>query len=139
MKPSLQRILKPDGKALIVAMDHARDWGALPGIENPAEIIPRLIEAGADGIMTTYGVAKHFGHLIAGKAALIVRLDGYNSRFGEKWMAYKHWQQLYNVEDVLRHGADAVIVTTSWALKRRAIHSVLWREAPPMQTSSVSL
>jgi class I fructose-bisphosphate aldolase len=60
--------------------------------------------------MTTYGVAKHFGHLIAGKAALIVRLDGYNSRFGEKWMAYKHWQQLYNVEDVLRHGADAVIV-----------------------------
>jgi DhnA family fructose-bisphosphate aldolase class Ia len=109
MKQALQKILKPDGKALIVAMDHARDWGALPGIENPAETIEQVIEAGADGIMTTYGVVKNFGHLMFGRVGVLLRIDGYNSYLGEKWMEYNQWQRLYNVEDAVSIGADAVV------------------------------
>jgi fructose-bisphosphate aldolase, class I len=110
MKPSLQKILKPDGRALVVAMDHARDWGAMPGLEHPGETISRVIEGGADAIFTSYGVAKQFSHLTAGKVGLVVRLDGYTSRFKEKWLEYTGWNQLYTVEDAIRVGADAVLV-----------------------------
>lgn len=109
MKQTLQKILKPDGKALIVAMDHARDWGALPGLENPADTIEAVIDAGADGIMTTYGVVKNFGHLMFGRVAVLLRIDGYNSYLREQWMEYTKWQRLYSVEDALRIGADAVV------------------------------
>jgi len=109
MKPALRKLLRADGRALVVAMDHARDWGGLPGLERPEETIARVIEGGADCIMTTYGVAKQFGHLMAGRVGVIVRLDGWSSHFREKWLEYTGWQQLYTVEDALRVGADAVI------------------------------
>jgi DhnA family fructose-bisphosphate aldolase class Ia len=110
VKPSVQNVLGPDGRALIVAMDHARDWGPLPGLERPDEVIERVIAGGADGIMTTYGVAKQYGHLLAGRVKTIVRLDGWASHLRETWLAYSGWQDLYTVEDALRVGADAVIV-----------------------------
>lgn len=110
MKASVQKVLRGDGKSLIVAMDHARDWGGLPGLERPGETIEKVLAGGADGIMTTHGVAKNFGHLTAGKAALVVRLDGWASHYQESWLQYSGWQQLYSVEDLLHVGADAVIV-----------------------------
>jgi DhnA family fructose-bisphosphate aldolase class Ia len=110
MKETVSKILKPDGKALIVAMDHARDWGALPGLVDPAKTIEMVIDAGADGIMTTYGVIKQFGHLMFGRVSVLLRADGYNSYLGEKWMEYTKWQRLYSVEDALRVGADAVVL-----------------------------
>lgn len=110
MKDTVKNLVKADGKALIVAMDHARDWGALPGLVDPAETIQTVIDAGADGIMTTYGVIKQFGHLMFGKVAVMLRMDGYNSCLGEKWMEYTRWQRLYSVEDALRLGAQGVVV-----------------------------
>jgi DhnA family fructose-bisphosphate aldolase class Ia len=110
VKSTVQNVLGPDGRSLIVAMDHARDWGPLPGLERPEEVIARVIEGGADGIMTTYGVAKQYGHLMAGRVKVIVRLDGWASHLRESWLAYTGWQGLYTVEDALRVGADAVIV-----------------------------
>jgi DhnA family fructose-bisphosphate aldolase class Ia len=110
MKSAMQKILKPDGRALIVAMDHGRDWGPLPGIENPAATIEKVVDAGADCIFTTYGLAKQCGHLVNGRAGLIVRIDGYASAYREKWLHYSSWQQLYSVEDAVRVGADGVIV-----------------------------
>ena len=110
MKSAMQKILKPDGRALIVAMDHGRDWGPLPGIEDPGETIEKVVDAGADCIFTTYGLAKLYGHLVNGRAGLIVRIDGYASAYREKWLHYSSWQQLYSVEDAVRVGADGVIV-----------------------------
>jgi DhnA family fructose-bisphosphate aldolase class Ia len=106
----VQKLLRPDGRALYVAMDHARDWGGLPGLERPEETIGRVVAGGADGIMTTYGVAKQFGHLLAGRVPVIVRLDGWCSHYREKWLEYRGWQQLFTVEEALRVGADGVIV-----------------------------
>lgn len=110
MKATISNILRPDGRALVVAMDHARDWGGLPGLERPGETIARVVSGGADAIMTTYGVAKQFGHLTADRVAMIVRLDGWASHYRESWLQYSGWQSLYTVEDALRVGADAVIV-----------------------------
>ena len=91
-------------------MDHGRDWGALPGIEDPGKTIETVVDAGADCVFTTYGLAKQYGHLVNGRAGLIVRLDGYASAYREKWLEYSSWQQLYSVEDAVRVGADGVIV-----------------------------
>jgi fructose-bisphosphate aldolase, class I len=109
MKPSVQKLLCPDGKALYVAMDHARDSGPLPGLEHPQEVIEQVIASGADGIMTTYGMAKQYGHLMAGRIRLVVRLDGWSSAYREQWTMYTGWQKLFSVEAAVRLGADAVI------------------------------
>lgn len=93
------RIFKPDGKAIIVAMDHAGGGGPQPGLERPGETIAKLVDAGVDAIMTSYGTARTFQKELRGRG-LVVRIDS-----GD------HLQ--YNVEDALRIGADAVI-TMGW-------------------------
>jgi DhnA family fructose-bisphosphate aldolase class Ia len=39
-------ILASDGKALIVAMDHARTYGAIEGLEDPGAVIEASVEGG---------------------------------------------------------------------------------------------
>lgn len=67
----LSKILAPDGKTLIVAMDHGGFMGAAPGWENPGPVIKAVIDGGADAIMTTFGVVKKYGSLIKGRTGLI--------------------------------------------------------------------
>ena len=38
-------VLAADGKALVVAMDHARAFGAIGGLEDPGSVIDAAIEA----------------------------------------------------------------------------------------------
>lgn len=92
-------IFRPNGNAIIVAMDHAGGGGPLPGLEKPGETIARLVDAGVDAIMTNYGTARTFQTELKGRG-LIVRIDS-----GD------HLQ--YSVEDALRIGADSVI-TMGW-------------------------
>ncbi len=48
-------MLASDGKALVVAMDHARAYGAIEGLEGPDAVIEAAVDAGADAVMTTFG------------------------------------------------------------------------------------
>lgn len=109
MKSVSQKLFCPDGTALFVAMDHARDSGPLPGLAHPGETVQQMIASGADGIMATYGVAKQYGQMMSGKVRLVVRLDGWSSIYRERWPQYSGWQQLYSVAAAVRLGADAVI------------------------------
>lgn len=93
------RIFQPNGNAIVVAMDHAGGGGPLPGLEMPGETIARLVDAGVDAIMTSYGTARSFQSELKGRG-LIVRIDS-----GD------HLE--YRVEDALRIGADSVI-TMGW-------------------------
>jgi DhnA family fructose-bisphosphate aldolase class Ia len=93
------RIFKEDGNSIIVAMDHAGGGGPMPGLEKPGETIAKLVNAGVDAIMTSYGTARTFQSQLKGRG-LIVRIDS-----GD------HLQ--YSVEDALRIGADSVI-TMGW-------------------------
>src|SRR5207244_10773075 len=52
----LRRIFGADGRVLLVAMDHAGFMGPVPGLD--LETIAKVVNAGADAVMTTYGTAR---------------------------------------------------------------------------------
>src|ERR671916_2825858 len=103
-------ILAADGKALVVAMDHARAYGAIEGLEDPGAVIEASVEGGADAVMTTFGVAKRYREQLAGRIPTIIRLDGGPSLYREDWLAYTEWSLLHSVEDALLLGADGVVL-----------------------------
>jgi fructose-bisphosphate aldolase, class I len=95
-------------KQLVVAMDHGRAMGAIEGLEDPGRVIDVMIEAGADAIMTSYGVVKHYRERLIGRIPTILRLDGGPSRYREDWLAYSRWRLLHSVEDARDLGVDGV-------------------------------
>jgi fructose-bisphosphate aldolase, class I len=103
-------ILASDGRALIVAMDHARTHGAIEGLEDPEAVIEASVDCGADAVMTTFGVAKRYHEQLAGRIPTIIRLDGGPSLYREDWLAYTEWSLLHSVEDALLLGADGVVL-----------------------------
>jgi fructose-bisphosphate aldolase, class I len=103
-------LLASDGRALIVAMDHARTHGAIEGLEDPWAVIEAAVDGGADAIMTTFGVAKRYREQLAGRIPTIIRLDGGPSPYREDWLAYTEWSLLHSVEDALLLGADGVVL-----------------------------
>ncbi len=55
----LQRVFGKDHRTLIVAMDHAAYMpDVVRGLENPGNVIPDVLEAGANAIMTTLGTVR---------------------------------------------------------------------------------
>lgn len=103
-------VLAADGRALIVAMDHARTHGMIEGLENPGKVIETVMDAGADGIMTTYGVMKRFRSVFQGRIPVTMRLDGGPSLYREDWLANTEWDLLHSVDDALMLGASSVVV-----------------------------
>lgn len=101
----MERIFQGDGKALVVAMDHG-SFMPVPGFEDPRKTIEPILAGGADAVMTTFGIATHYGELVARRAGLIMRLDGGVTVLGPKRESIL---QLFSVEDALKVGADAVI------------------------------
>jgi fructose-bisphosphate aldolase, class I len=113
----MNRILARDGKALIVAMDHAAISGP-KGLERPGDVIRQVIDGGADAILTTYGVARAFGKELA-RVGLIMRTDGGASVIGPD---VSESAGLYSVEDALRVGADGVVANAGPGHKNEVKH-----------------
>ena len=102
----LNRIFRPDGRALIVAMDHGLFDGPCKGIEEPAETIAKIVAGGADAVLTSYGIARRFARELA-PVGLILRADGGATSLGQ---GGGPGALLFGVEEALRLGADAVAV-----------------------------
>lgn len=102
----LNRIFRPDGRTLIVALDHGMTEGPAKGLENPAEILSKIVAGGADAILTGYGTAKRFAQEIS-TLGLILRLDIGGTKIGKMGPGV----QFYHIEDALRLGADAVAIS----------------------------
>jgi len=68
-------------RQLVVAMDHGRALGAVAGLEDPGRVLDTVIEAGADAIMTSYGVVKRYRERLIGQVPTILRLDGGPSHY----------------------------------------------------------
>jgi class I fructose-bisphosphate aldolase len=98
----------PQRKQLVVAMDHARALGGIEGLEDPGRVIDAVIEAGADAIMTSFGVVKRYRERLIGRIPTILRLDGGPSRYREDWLKYSEWTLLHAVEDARALGVDGV-------------------------------
>src|ERR687893_2601463 len=91
-------------------MDHARTFGVVEGLESPDAVIEAAVDAGADAVMTTFGVAKRYRERLIGRIPTILRLDGGPSLYREDWLAYTEWSLLHSVEDALLLGADGVVL-----------------------------
>lgn len=103
-------LLASDNKAIIVAMDHARTHGYIEGLEDPGKVIDDVVAAGADGVLTTFGVIKRYRDKLIGRIPTILRLDGGPSLYRQDWQAYTEWSLLHTIEDALFLGVDGVVV-----------------------------
>ncbi|MCC6147042.1 MAG: deoxyribose-phosphate aldolase [Anaerolineaceae bacterium] len=103
----MKRIFAPDGKALIVAMDHGSMDGPCKGLENPGKTIEKIVSGGANAILTTYGISRRYAAELAG-IGLIMRSDGGGTSIGPGGGPGRIF---FQVEEALRLGADALAVS----------------------------
>lgn len=103
-KARARRIFAADGRTVIVALDHTAYFGPMAGLERPGEVVQAVVEAGADAILTTPGIATRFGDQL-GRAGLILRADGGSSQRDPHPNGLR---QIVSVEWALRLGADAL-------------------------------
>ncbi|MBC8446120.1 MAG: fructose-bisphosphate aldolase [Chloroflexi bacterium] len=101
----LRRIFAADGRTVIVAMDHTAYFGPMAGLERPGDVLQAVVEAGADAVLTTPGIAARFGDRL-GRAGLILRADGGSSQRDPQPAGLR---QIVSVERALRLGADALV------------------------------
>lgn len=98
-KRRMHRIFKPDGRTLVVAMDHVGFMNApLDGLMQPHKTVAECVAGGADAIMTTAGTAEACRDEI-GSCGLILTIPSAAKPAVDK--AAKH---------AVRMGADAVKV-----------------------------
>lgn len=94
LKRRMHHLFAPDGRAVMVAMDHSRK-GVVKGLERPREMVGKIVDGGGDAILMTFGTARVVADTLGG-TGLIVALDS------EGPIAD------YGVEQAMRVGADAV-------------------------------
>lgn len=95
------RLFGSDGRSVVIAMDHGITDGAVAGLESPEPVLAQVIAGGADVILTSVGIARHFSKQLK-DVGLILRCDGATSPLLE------HQRELLlGVNDVLNTGADA--------------------------------
>ncbi|HEX3209365.1 MAG TPA: hypothetical protein VHQ91_08310, partial [Geminicoccaceae bacterium] len=95
-------------RQLVVAMDHGRALGAVRGLEDPGRVIEMVVEAGADAIMTSFGVIKRYRDRLIGRIPTLLRVDGGPSRYREDWLEYTEWSLLYTADDARALGVDGI-------------------------------
>lgn len=99
-----RRLFGSDGRAVLVAIDHAAYMGAGPPLERMGEIA-----AGRpDGILATWHLARSEAATFA-DAGLVLRIDGGMSELGEM-PSSDISGLLHSAEDAMAVGADAVVV-----------------------------
>src|SRR2546421_7567087 len=54
------RLFGADGRSVVIAMDHGTTDGAVAGVENPGKGLEQVIAGGADAILTSIGIARHY-------------------------------------------------------------------------------
>ncbi|HEY4674513.1 MAG TPA: 2-amino-3,7-dideoxy-D-threo-hept-6-ulosonate synthase [Candidatus Bathyarchaeia archaeon] len=102
-KRRLKRIIREDGRTVIVPMDHGVTAGPMAGIVNMQKTVDQLLAGDVDAVVLHRGIAKNVD---VGKAGLIVHLSGI-TRLGPD---PDNKVQVCSVEEALRIGADAVSV-----------------------------
>jgi DhnA family fructose-bisphosphate aldolase class Ia len=95
------RLFGTDGRAVIIAMDHGSTDGVLAGFEDPEKVLGEVISGGADAILTSVGIARHFSKQLK-DVGLLLRCDGATSPLLDRPRALT-----FGVDDVLAAGADA--------------------------------
>jgi len=99
----IQRILRDDGKTVIVPMDHGVTNGPVAGLTDMEDILRKVALGGADAAVIHKGIAKRFD---TGRIGLIIHLTGSTNMSRDP-----NWKvQVCSVEEALRLGADGVSI-----------------------------
>ncbi len=102
----LNHIFSSDGRSVIAAMDHGL-FGVSPlaHLTHPGELIDQVISGGANAVLTSPGIIKHFySHLQ--NTGIILRLDGGGTAL---YGGIRNLGLISSVEDAVKMGADAVV------------------------------
>jgi class I fructose-bisphosphate aldolase/fructose-bisphosphate aldolase/2-amino-3,7-dideoxy-D-threo-hept-6-ulosonate synthase len=99
-------LFAPDGRAVIVAVDHGLYSWPVAGLEDRAALIRSVVEAGADGIIASYGTIRDC-RASFGEAAAILKLD--LTTLTLHGYADTESRAAWRVEDAKRLGAAAVL------------------------------
>jgi DhnA family fructose-bisphosphate aldolase class Ia len=99
--------LAPDGKAVIVAIDHAMYSWPCNGLEDRAAILETVSAAGADAIIASYGTIRDFRPHF-GKAKPILKLDNTSITVGTSY-ALTEYLMTWTIEDAKRLGVGTVL------------------------------
>jgi class I fructose-bisphosphate aldolase len=82
-------------------MDHGSTDGVLAGFEDPGQVLTEVVAGGADAILTSIGIARHFSKQLK-DVGLLIRCDGATSPLLESPR-----ELIVSIDDVLSSGADA--------------------------------
>jgi class I fructose-bisphosphate aldolase len=108
----LQRILNHEtGNGIIVAIDHGLFIGPLPGVEQPAETIQKLLPGRPDAIQMTPGITRACIGQFYGKQkpGIVVRLDATNIWRKKPAPKEGYYTPVASVRDAVQLGGDAVV------------------------------
>jgi DhnA family fructose-bisphosphate aldolase class Ia len=94
------RLFGTDGRSVIIALDHGTTDGAVKGFEDPQKVLEQVIAGGADAILTSLGIARHFSKQLK-DVGLMIRCDGATSPLLECPR-----ELVTGIDDVLSIGAD---------------------------------
>lgn len=97
----LRRVFRPDGRSLVVPIDHATTAGPIGGLAHPGEIVARAAAAGADAVMLRPGLVRALDVPGAERLGVIMALTGRLTQGVDHVL-------LNTVESALAAGADAV-------------------------------
>jgi fructose-bisphosphate aldolase, class I len=101
----ISRIFRPDGRALIVAMDHGMLFGYCQGLEHPGSLIASVVAGGADAVIAPLGMAEHFSKELA-RVGLLLRIDRATPAAEDLATC---GSEVAGAEQALRLGADGVV------------------------------
>ena len=99
--------LGPDGRSLIVAVDHPLYSWPCAGLEDRGAVLRAVSAAGADAIICSYGTLRDLRESF-GAAAPILKLDLTTVAVGGHYPV-SEYALAYRVEDAQRLGAAAVL------------------------------
>lgn len=109
MKKRWNNIFESDGKAFILAMDHAAVTRAgQKTIKDPGKVIKEVIDGGADAVFTTCGVASAYPDAF-GNAGLLLRVDIGTTEKHPSGKFFQNVLETASVEDALKLGADGIL------------------------------
>jgi len=102
----MRRLFREDGRAMVVALDHAQFKGPVKGLLSMSDTVGAIVAGGADGVILNPGPARDCAAIYAGRCALVVRVTGAST---EKNPSFDYHRKICSVRQAARLGADAVV------------------------------